>query len=35
MLLPIVITALGIVYMGVFPNGPLVFLSKVVTRFLL
>ncbi|RJX28842.1 MAG: monovalent cation/H+ antiporter subunit D family protein [Dethiobacter sp.] len=33
MLIPIVIMALGIIYMGIFPGGPLSFLEKAVTRF--
>ena len=35
MLLPIIVTAAGVIYMGVFPGGALTFLGKVVTRFLL
>ncbi|MGI6308075.1 MAG: complex I subunit 5 family protein [Dethiobacteria bacterium] len=35
MLLPIIVTAAGIIYMGVFPGGALTFLGKAVTRFLL
>lgn len=35
MLLPIMITAAGVIYMGVFPGGALAFLGKAVSRFLL
>jgi len=32
MLIPIVIMAVGIIYMGIFPTGPLAFLEKAVAR---
>ncbi len=35
MLIPIVIMAFGVIYMGLFPSGPLAFLERVVDRFLL
>ncbi|NMB40645.1 MAG: monovalent cation/H+ antiporter subunit D family protein [Firmicutes bacterium] len=35
MLVPIMIMAAGVIYMGVFPGGALNFLGKAVTRFLL
>ena len=35
MLLPIIVTAAGVIYMGIFPGGALTFLGKVVARFLL
>ncbi|HHU75643.1 MAG TPA: monovalent cation/H+ antiporter subunit D family protein [Firmicutes bacterium] len=35
MLVPIVIMALGVIYMGLFPGGPLSFLERTVNRFLL
>ena len=33
MLVPIMITAAGVIYMGVFPGGALAFLEKAVSRF--
>ncbi|MDO9536079.1 MAG: proton-conducting transporter membrane subunit [Bacillota bacterium] len=35
MLLPIVLMAIGIIYMGIFPGGPLSFIERVVIRVIL
>ena len=35
MIMPIVVMALGVVYLGFFPGGPLAFLERAVNRFLL